>query len=61
MFVGLIFYIPEQAQGNIENLKFSPPGGGEKVDIVIIVVVVVVPLPSYSSSTKISSHIFLQD
>ena len=38
MFVGLLFYIPEQAQGTYRKSKFLTPGGGEKIVVVVIVV-----------------------
>ena len=48
MFVGLLFYIPEQDERRIGNSEFSTPSGRrnlEEVVMVVIVVVVVAPLP----------------
>ena len=46
MFVGLLFYIPEQDDRQIGNSRFSAPSGSiTLVVVVVIVVVVVAPLP----------------
>ena len=42
MFVGLLFYIPEQDDRQIGNSKFSPPSGSTTLEVVVVVVVVVV-------------------
>ena len=48
MFVGLLFYIPEQDERRIGNSEFSAPSGGTTLAVVIIIVIVfviVAPLP----------------
>ena len=42
MFVGLLFYIPEQDERRIGNSEFSAPSGGRNFEVVVIVVIVVV-------------------
>ena len=47
MFVGLLFYIPEQDERRIGNSEFSAPSGGRNLEVVVIVVIIVIvaPLP----------------
>ena len=47
MFVGLLFYIPEQDERRIGNSEFSAPSGGRNLEVVVIIVIIVViaPLP----------------
>ena len=45
MFVGLLFYIPEQAERRIGNSEFSAPSGGRNLEVAVIVGVIVAPLP----------------
>ena len=46
LFVGLLFYIPEQDERRIRNLEFSTPSGRRNLEVVVIVEeVVVAPLP----------------
>ena len=46
MFVGLLFYIPEQDERRIGNPEFSVPIGGRNLEVVVIVIVMIVaPLP----------------
>ena len=50
MFVGLLFYIPEQDERRIGNSEFSAPSGGRNLEVVIVVIIVVIvvivaPLP----------------
>ena len=48
MFVGLLFYIPEQDERRIGNSEFSAPSGRrtlEEVVIVVIVVIIIVVAP----------------
>ena len=46
MFVGLLFYIPEQDERRIGNSEFSAPSGGRNLELVIIVIIIIAaPLP----------------
>ena len=47
MFVGLLFYIPEQDERRIGNSEFSAPSGGRNLEVVVVVIIIVVvaPLP----------------
>ena len=45
MFVGLLFYIPEQDERRIGNSKLSAPSGGTTLEVVVIVIVIVVIAP----------------
>ena len=38
MFVGLLFYIPEQAETRIGNSEFSTPSGRRNLEVVIVIV-----------------------
>ena len=40
MFVGLLFYIPEQDETRIGNSEFSTPSGRRNLEVVVIVVVI---------------------
>ena len=51
MFVGLLFYIPEQDERRIGNSEFSTPSGRRTLEeeeeeevVVIIIVIVIAPL-----------------
>ena len=43
MFVGLLFYIPEQDDRQIGNSKISAPSGSTTLEVVLVVVIVVAP------------------
>ena len=45
MFVGLLFYIPEQDDRKIGNSKFSAPSGSTTLVVIVVVVVVVIVAP----------------
>ena len=42
MFVGLLFYIPEQDERRIGNSEFSAPSGGRNLEVVVVIVVVII-------------------
>ena len=41
MFVGLLFYIPEQDDRQIGNSKLSAPSGSTLLVVVVIIVVII--------------------
>ena len=42
MFVGLLFYIPEQAETRIGNSEFSTPSGRRNLEVVIVIIEVII-------------------
>ena len=42
MFVGFLFYIPEQDETQGGNSEFSAPSGRRNLEVVIVVVIIVV-------------------
>ena len=43
MFVGLLFYIPEQDDRQIGNSRFSAPSGSITLVVIVVVIVVIAP------------------
>ena len=42
MFVGLLFYIPEQDDRKIGNSKCSAPSGSTTLEVIVVVIVVII-------------------
>ena len=45
MFVGLLFYIPEQDERKIGKSDFSAPSGSITLEVVTVIVIVIIDAP----------------
>ena len=54
MFVGLLFYIPEQDERRIRNSEFSASSGGRNLEVVVVIIIVAIVIVALHEQSMLS-------